>query len=355
MTDQSPYFLEAVHTALSEKRPLFITGNGTKKDICGRACAAVPLSTQEHTGIISYTPSELVITVRAGTLLTDIQNVLDETGQMLSFEPPTFGGQATIGGTFACNSSGPARPWGGSMRDVSLGIRVINGKGEHLRFGGEVLKNVAGYDITRLQSGALGTLGVITEISLKLSPKPKHSETRMFEVDEGTALEIMTAHKQTCSLLTAAFWHKGRLYLRLSGSETATTALARSWGGESVKDAPSLWRDIREFKTPYFDANKPLWRFSVRSSAPPLMDNTEMIIDWAGNQRWLQQGGVHDTTSLQHIAKEAGGHVSLFWGGDRTDEVRQHTCPVTQKIQKCLKEAFDPEAIFNPGRLYSWL
>ncbi|MFC6669826.1 glycolate oxidase subunit GlcE [Marinobacterium aestuariivivens] len=285
----------------------------------GRERSGEPLDVGGHRGILSYEPVELVLTARAGTPLSEIAAALDEQGQMLSFEPPLFGGQATLGGTLACNQSGPARPWWGSVRDQVLGIRLINGLGEQLRFGGQVMKNVAGYDVSRLQAGAMGTLGVITEVSLKVLPRPAATVTLVCEADLAEAVRLMNERAGEPKPLSAACWHDGRLYLRLSGARTAVDATVRQWGGERLEDDQAFWQALRDQRLGFFDEDRPLWRFSIRSSADPLPLDGDWLIDWGGAQRWYR--GDSDRERMEQLAAAAGGQVSLFRGGDRCGEV----------------------------------
>ncbi len=353
MTDISKQLLEQIAAARSDNRALNITGGGSKA-FMGREATGEALEVGAHSGIVSYQPVELVLTARAGTPLTEIEAALDEQGQVLAFEPPRFGGRATIGGTLACNQSGPSRPWAGSVRDQVLGIRLINGRAEHLRFGGQVMKNVAGYDVSRLQAGAMGTLGVITEVSLKVLPKPAETRTLVQQLEADEAIRRMNQYAAAPKPISAACWLDGRLYVRLSGARSAVEATLTQWQGELLEDGDGFWTALREQQLDYFHGDAPLWRFSVRSTAPlaPAADG-HWLIDWGGAQRWLR--GDYDKTELEVLAAESGGHVSLFRGGDRSGEVQHRQPDALQKIHRRLKQSFDPEGIFNPGRLYSWM
>jgi glycolate oxidase FAD binding subunit len=272
---------------------------------------------------------------------------------MLSFEPPHLGENATIGGTLACNLSGPARPWGGSVRDMVLGVRLINGRGEHLRFGGQVMKNVAGYDVARLQAGALGSLGVITEVSLKVLPKPETTISLRFEMEQEAAIRRMNVFAGTPKPISGAVWVGGVLYVRLSGAEDAVQSTYDEWGGDRLPENSTFWTDLREQKLEFFAGSEPLWRLAIRSTAPTLLDGKDILIDWGGGQRWLR--GNHDLSELQLVAERYSGHVTLFKGGDRNKEVRQELSDMQKQIHIGLKRAFDPEGILNPGSLYSWM
>ncbi len=352
MSDISQALIQRVEAARASATPLSIVG-GASKHFMGRKIEAEELGVAEHSGVVAYEPSELVITARAGTTISEIEQVLAEQGQFFSFEPPQYAGQATLGGTLACNQSGPARPWGGAMRDAVLGIRLINGKAEHLRFGGQVMKNVAGYDISRLQSGALGTLGIITEISIKAVPKAAASVTVVYEMSERDALSKMNDLGGKAKPITGCCWLDNKLYVRLAGAEAAVFGTARQWGGETLEDAQVFWSQLREQQLSFFTSEQPLWRFSIRASAPPIACDAPTLIDWGGSQRWVC--GEFDKQEMEQHAHAAGGHVALFRHGDRSGEVFHSVSKPLQDIHKRLKSALDPNAIFNPGRLYSWL
>ncbi|WP_375177448.1 glycolate oxidase subunit GlcE [Marinobacter mobilis] len=354
MADISKQLQDQVLSARDKGSKLNIVGGGSKA-FMGRTPDpdASELNLSGHTGIVDYHPVELVLTVRAGTPLNDIEATLAEQGQTLHFEPPRFGDTDTIGGTLACNLSGPARPWSGSVRDQVLGVRLINGKGEHLKFGGQVMKNVAGYDVSRLQAGAFGTLGVMTEISLKVMPKPAASMTLVREMAVDDVVDYMNVRSAEPKPLSAACWLDGKVYLRLSGAQSAVEATAARWGGEPLDEADAFWQQLRDQQHDFFGGDQPLWRFSVRSTAAQPKLEGQWLIDWAGAQRWFL--GDADKAQMEQLARDAGGQVSLFRGGDRNAEVMHHQPEVLCGVQKRLKNAFDPDAIFNPGRLYSWL
>jgi glycolate oxidase FAD binding subunit len=350
--DCSEQLVAAVAEAASQRQPVYISAGGSKRHILGRNCDAAPLDVSAHSGIIDYQPSELVLTARAGTPLVEILETLHQQGQTLPCEPPLFGGRATLGGTLACNLSGPARPWGGSIRDLVLGLQLINGRAERLNFGGKVMKNVAGYDVSRLQAGAQGTLGVITQISLKVLPLPQRSLTLAFELSAQHALDVMHARAGKPGPLSAACWQEQRLYLRLQGADPAVEQAAREWGGQALEPglADNFWSSLRDMSQAFFNGPEPLWRFSVNPTAAAGLTGEHSIIDWCGAQRWLR--GEHSVATLQQLARGAGGNVSLFAGGNRDGQVLPTPDPVIARLQLRLKQAFDPAGIFNPGRLY---
>lgn len=352
MKDISAELIEQVKQASNDGSKLQIIGGGSK-EFMGRTPEGVPLSLAEHSGIVSYEPIELVLTARAGTPLTEINNTLSEHNQRLAFEPPLFDGRATLGGTLACHLSGPGRPWNGSVRDHILGIRLINGRGEALRFGGQVMKNVAGYDVSRMQAGAMGTLGVISEVSLKVMPKPATTITLKREMNATQAIEEMNRLAGLPNPLTAACWFDNHLYLRLEGARSAVESTVKQWQGMVLEDSDSLWTQLREQQLDYFTGHAPLWRFSVNSHAEHLLPEAGWLLDWGGSLRWLR--GNFAIEALEAMADSMGGQVSLYRGGDRQLDVF-HTQPeVLRALHQRLKYAFDPLGIFNPGRLYSWM
>jgi glycolate oxidase FAD binding subunit len=345
MADQSAALREAIAEAIASHRPVYIRGGDSKRHLCGRACGARALDVGGHRGIVDYQPDELMLSARAGTPLLELEQALAEHDQVLPFEPPHFAGRATLGGTLACNLSGPARPWWGSVRDAVLGVQLITGQAQLLNFGGKVMKNVAGYDVSRLQAGALGTLGLITEVHLKVLPRPQATRTLAFEVSPDQAVETLCRHASQPKPLTGACWVDGRLFLRLAGAERAVEHTAKRWGGETT-DA-RIWQQLRELEHPFFAGDAPLWRLST-APGTPLAEETDQCVDWGGAQRWLR--GDVAARSLP-----AGSQLCLFAGGDRSSEVRGALDPVQQRLQQRLKNAFDPAGIFNPGRLYSWM
>jgi glycolate oxidase FAD binding subunit len=351
--DRSDDIVAALHRARETHRPVYITAGGSKRHSIGRNCGHDELDVSGHRGIIDYQPEELIICARAGTPLDDIIALLQQENQTLSFEPPLFGGRATLGGTLACNLSGPSRPWNGSIRDMVLGVKMFNGRAEPLSFGGKVMKNVAGYDVSRLQAGALGTLGVLDQVCLKVLPKPEKTLTLRYEIAGPRAIAEMIRRAGEPKPLSGAFWCEGELYLRLSGAASAVCHTARQWGGESVDEADVVWEQLREMTLPYFAGDTPLWRFSISPTASFDDQLGPTLVDWGGAQRWLR--GDHHRDLLEKIALDAGGHVTLFRGGDRNSEVRSPLSAVEQALQQRLKHSFDPDGILNPGRLYSWL
>jgi glycolate oxidase FAD binding subunit len=346
-----PALCERVREAAARKAPLRIRGGGTK-DFYGRATGGEAVEMAGYSGIVAYEPRELVLTVRAGTRLSEIEAELDAQRQMLAFEPPRFGAAATIGGTVACGFSGPRRPYAGSARDFVLGARIVNGKGEDLSFGGRVIKNVAGYDVSRLMAGALGTLGVLTELSFKVLPRPAVETTLAFTLDEAKAIEQANRWAGQPLPLSGAAWVDGVLRVRLSGADSAVRAARSKIGGEEDANGASFWSDLREHRLPFFRAGVPLWRLSMPQAAAPLALPHAQLVDWGGAQRWV--AGELDAATVRPAVEKAGGHASRFRNhADAPDVFHPLQAPIL-KIHRRLKEAFDPAGILNPGRLYDF-
>lgn len=351
MHDISPDLAEQVREHHDHKRPLAIRA-GNSKAFYGHAVEADVLDVRAHTGITSYEPTELVLSARCGTSLTDIEAALNERGQMLAFEPPHFASSATLGGCIASGLSGPRRPYSGSARDFVLGMRIINGKGEIMHFGGEVMKNVAGYDVARLMTGALGTLGVILEVSLKVLPRPHAEQSVSLELDEDAAIAHMNKLAGQSLPLSAACHDGSRLHLRVSGSEAAVQAAARQLGGENLADAQNFWTRLREHTHAFFQTDKPLWRLSLAPATPSLPLKGKQLIDWGGAQRWLVSDEADET--IRRSVAQVGGHATLF----RARHGIESFHPLHGKLNELhmnLKLAFDPHCILNPGRMYPQL
>ena len=340
-----------IKDAAAQKRPLCIRGGGSK-DFYGGTLRGDQLSTAGYRGIVEYEPTELVITARAGTRLVEIEAALREKGQMLAFEPPHFGPAATLGGCIAAGLSGPRRAYAGAARDFVLGVRLIDGKGGDLRFGGQVMKNVAGYDVSRLVTGSLGTLGLLTEVSLKVLPVPASETTLHLKRTEAEAVAAMNEWAGKPLPITATAFRDGDLGVRLSGAGSAVEAAANKLGGTVVDPAQAgrFWAGIREQTDPFFAGDAPLWRLSVKPTTPPLGLSGTQLIEWSGALRWLKSGA--DAKSIRDAASRAGGHATLFRGADKSVGAFQPLAPALMKLHRNLKRTFDPAGIFNPGRLY---
>ena len=343
---------QQVQSAVADAEPLCIIGGDTKRHL-GRELIGKIIDVRGYAGVVEYQPTELVITVRAGTSVSELQAILAEHNQALACDPAQFDGKATIGGTLACNQSGPSRPWHGSIRDHVLGIRLINGKGEHLTFGGQVMKNVAGYDVSRLQAGAMGTYGLLTEVSLKVMPKPESSITVRRSVGADAAIRAMSAISMTPVPLSAACWYDDNLYLRLSGPVAVVESAASELQGEVLTEDAIFWTALREQTLPFFDSASELWRFSVRPNSAHVKPEGKWLINWGGAERWL--AGRQDREELEGIAGQHGGEVTWSHGGDRRGERLPSVSAGKRALLTSLKKAFDPAGVFNPGRLYSWM
>jgi glycolate oxidase FAD binding subunit len=352
-------FQDQVRAAASAGRPLRLRGGGSK-DWYGQQLDGDILDTRAHAGIIDYEPTELVITARCGTPLAEIASALAERKQMLAFEPPHFGAGATLGGTIAAGLSGPRRASSGALRDFVLGAKLLDGKGEVLTFGGQVMKNVAGYDVSRLLAGSLGTLGLLLEVSVKVLPLPFAETTLRFDMSEPDAIRRLNEWGGQPLPISASCWIDGVLALRLSGAQAAVDAAVRSLGGAHgghiMPDCPRFWADVREQRHAFFaagsDDNAPLWRLSVPSTAGAIALGPQLI-EWGGAQRWLRADGDAATAErIRSTVTACGGHATLFRGGEKRVGVFQPLAPAIAKIHERLKAGFDPANIFNPGRMY---
>jgi glycolate oxidase FAD binding subunit len=349
MTD-SRSLQERIRAAAEARRPLCIRAGGSK-DFYGGPLEGDLLDVGALSGISDYQPTELVITAKAGTPLVELERILAERGQMLAFEPPRFEGRATFGGAVASGLSGPRRAYCGSVRDYVLGVEMIDGRGQLLRFGGKVIKNVAGFDVSRLMAGSLGTLGVLTEITVKTVPRPRGECTLRFEMDQPRALESMTLWATRPLPLSATAWHDGLLHARLSGAEAAVRTARESLGGELVSGAEEYWEGIREQRLEFLAAAQELWRVSLPADSPTLPIEGRMLIEWGGCLRWLP--GPQDGSALRALATQLGGHAMLYRGPVRPPEGPfQPLSAAMLALHRRLKAALDPQLIFNPGRLY---
>jgi glycolate oxidase FAD binding subunit len=346
---------DRVRAAASQRTPLRIVG-GSTKDFYGQELAGEPFGIGAFNGIVDYDPTELVITARAGTLLSELEQVLAQRGQMLGFEPPYFGDGATLGGCLAAGLSGPRRPYAGAVRDLVLGVRLLDGKGDDLSFGGRVMKNVAGFDVSRLVVGSLGTLGVILEASVKCLPLPRMEATRVFDMPADRALTSVNEWSAMPLPLSATCWCDGRLYVRLSGADTAVAAAARRIGGDPMQGDGQLWNEVRDHRHAFFAADAqsraPLWRLSVRSTAPHVEHGGAQLIEWGGALRWVRPSGTPDAAALRTWARQNGGHATLFRGDDKSLGAFQPLPEAMLGVHLRIKAALDPAGIFNPRRMY---
>jgi glycolate oxidase FAD binding subunit len=361
MEQQLSALIERVREAHAKLTPLEIRGGGSKRFLAPRPATesasrppqvAAPLDVTGYRGVIEYEPTELVLSVRAGTPLMEVRRVLNEGGQMLPFEPPHFAESATIGGCVAAGLSGPRRAYAGSVRDFVLGTRIIDGQGQDLRFGGKVIKNVAGYDVSRLMVGAFGTLGVITEISFKVLPKPAAEATLMFQVDEAIALERMNRWAGQPLPLSATFYDGDCLYVRLSGAASAVAAACKQLGGIPVEAGSPLWESVREQTLKQFQSSLPFWRLSLPSTTPPMHLAGTQVIEWGGALRWLASD--MDAAAIRAAAEKVGGTAMLFRNGGGVPVFHPLKAEIA-RFNEAVKAKFDPAHILNPGRMYASL
>ena len=364
MTQEDPqldHLIDRVRAAQAEGTKLQIQGGNTKA-FYGEAPQGEPLDVTALTGISSYEPTELVVTARCGTPLAELEAALAAKGQCLPFEPPRFASGSTVGGMVAAGLSGPARASNGAVRDYVLGATLLNGKGEVMSFGGQVMKNVAGYDVSRLLAGSLGLLGVILEVSLKVLPVPLATATLRFELDEATAIQRLNEWSAQPLPINASAWWDGTLVLRLRGAQAAVQAAIARLGGETIDPfhASRFWEGLRDQGDEFFqkglaavNGGGTLWRLSLPQTAAPVQLSGEQLIEWGGAQRWWVTAT--PAAAVREAARKAGGHATLFRGKDKSGGVFAPLAPPLDRIHRQLKTAFDPAGVFNPGRLYPGL
>ncbi|HET7363067.1 MAG TPA: glycolate oxidase subunit GlcE [Burkholderiales bacterium] len=340
---------DQIRVAAERAAPLQVRGGGSK-DFYGNEPRGELLDTRSYAGIVDYEPSELVLTARGGTALAEVEAIVGAKGQCLPFEPPHFGA-ATLGGCVAAGLSGPRRAAAGALRDFVLGVKLIDGRGRVLEFGGRVMKNVAGYDVSRLVAGSLGTLGVIAEASVKVLPRPPAERTLRFDMDQTAALDAMNVWAGEPLPISATAWHDGALYVRLAGSPAAVQAATPRLGGAEVGDSMAFWRAIREQTYAFFAGDQPLWRIAVPSAAAPLGLAGNQLLEWNGALRWLRSRA--SAEEVRAAAKRAGGHATLFRARDKSAGAFTPLDPVLLRLHRALKSAFDPAGILNPGRMYA--
>jgi glycolate oxidase FAD binding subunit len=379
MEAQLNSLIDAVCQAAADGRTLRLRGGGSK-DFWGQSLTGEVLSTRDYRGIVSYEPSELVVTVRCGTTLAELEAALAEKGQSLAFEPPHFGDEATVGGMVAAGLSGPARATVGAVRDYILGARFINGLGEHLTFGGQVMKNVAGYDVSRLMAGSWGTLGLITEVSLKVLPVAPAEATLMIAgLAQGPTLDLLHRWGGQPLPLNASAWLRDPtaqpvadyLFVRLRGAVAAVQSAVVKMSADALAlgaqvqamdnvEAAQDWRASTEQTLPFFDAPSAdacLWRLSVPQTAPVLDLPYGQYMEWQGAQRWLWAPASAAAT-VRELAQKVGGHATLFRASakhadaDKAVGVNTPLDAVQQRIQQQLQKQFDPKGVFATGRLH---
>lgn len=362
MNEQDPvlrHWMDRIAAARAAREPLAIQGGGSKA-FYGEAPVGEPFDTRALRGISAYEPSELVITARAGTPLAELEAVLAERGQLLPFEPPRFTDGGTVGGMVAAGLAGPARWMAGGVRDHVLGASLLSGRGELLQFGGQVIKNVAGYDVSRLLAGSMGILGVICEVSLKVLPRPPAQLTLRFDCDQTDALRLLNTWAGQALPLHASAWWRGTLVLRLAGAAPAVQAAATRLGGERLDAAlaQGFWTGLRDHTDEFFgeaatalSQGAVLWRVSLPATAPQLDLPGDVLIEWGGSQRWLITR--EPAAAVRTAAQACGGEATVMRGRvEPPTSVMAPLSPVLMRLHQQLKVAFDPDRVFNPGRLY---
>ena len=381
MPDSNPmiaHFREQILQAANDHTPLSIEGSGSKSWY-GNANKYTKLNTQSYAGILEYQPEELVITACAGTPLKEIEAALIEKNQMLAFEPPYFGESATFGGAIAAGLAGPNRMSVGNLRDFVLGVRMMDGKGQDLAFGGKVMKNVAGYDISRLLPGSLGTLGLLLEASVKVLPRQAATASLRCSIPQARALTLLNQWAGQPLPLSASCWigsghtqNDGELTIRLSGAAAAVNSAIALIGAEinatllEEATANTFWNDLREQKLSVFtdlNSNETLYRLALPAACGPLaIDQVhgEIVLEWHGQQRWIKAPGDEQMFSaIKALAQVHGGHASRFRQGSAVDLTYQrftllseqpHQAPL-EAVQNRLRSAFDPAGVFATSRL----
>jgi len=354
VADAVQSFADRVRAAAAAGARLRLCGGGTK-DFYGGALEGEPLDTRAHAGVVRYDPTELVITARSGTPLAQLEATLVEQNQMLAFEPPHFardGRGATLGGCVAAGLSGPRRVAAGALRDYVLGAVLLDGRARVMRFGGEVMKNVAGYDVARLLAGSLGTLGVLLEVSLKVLPRPVEELSLRLELSQAAAIAQLNAWGGQPLPISASAWCDGQLQLRLSGAAAAVRAARSVIGGEALDRAAAtaFWESVREQTHAFFAGEAPLWRLALPSTAAPLALTAVPFMEWGGALRWIRtQPG---DPNPREAAARAGGNATLFRAQDKSMGAFAPLDAVSTRLHRGLKAAFDPSGIFNRGRMY---
>jgi glycolate oxidase FAD binding subunit len=369
-------FREQILHAAKNKTPLSIEGGATKSWY-GNANTYTKLDTRTYSGILEYQPEELVITACAGTPLKEIEAALKEKNQVLAFEPPHFGEHATFGGAIAAGLAGPGRISVGNFRDFVLGTRILDGKGQDLSFGGQVMKNVAGYDVSRLMPGSMGTLALLLEASVKVLPRPAATATLRCHISQEKALRTLNEWAGQPLPLSASCWigngtGEGQLTIRLAGAAAAIKAaipLMSSLVNASEVDPQSaevFWNDLREHKLPSFEniaADQTLYRLALPAACGPLIisgASNEIVLEWHGQQRWIKAAGDEATfTLIKKLATSHGGHATRFKQGMNVNPAFQRFTVLGEQahskalelVQERLRSAFDPAGVFATNRL----
>lgn len=366
---------QQVLAAANAGQPVRLRAGGTK-DWYGQHLQGEVLDTRALSGIVAYQPAELVVTARCGTPLQELEAALAAQGQMLAFEPPHFGGsgqQATVGGMLAAGLAGPRRLACGGVRDFVLGVQILDGRGQFLNFGGQVMKNVAGYDVARMMAGALGTLGIVLQASFKVLPCPAAQASLRFTMNQQESTLAVNQWLGQALPISASCWQDGELMVRLSGARAAVQEAKARLGGSLLDQAAgqAFWLALREQQLPFFtgvtDPRTQLWRVALPALAPALEFPGPQLIEWGGAQRWLQvtpaseaneatesseaSAAASVATRLREQASALGGHATLFRAAAKRVPVFQAPAPALAALQKRVQACFDPARIFNPGRI----
>jgi glycolate oxidase FAD binding subunit len=360
-TDWLAHAAAIIREANTQSRSLEITGSGSKAFYGHPVHADQTLSTLAYAGIVDYDPTELVVVVRSGTLIKDLESVLAEAHQMLAFEPPRFDGKGSVGGMMATGLSGPRRMTAGAAKDFVLGMTVLDSLATPMRYGGTVMKNVAGYDLSRLHTGALGTLGLIVDISLKVLPMPPAEETICFSVSAEESIQWTNAWLGQPLPISATSWANGQLAVRLSGAVAAVTSAREKLGGErmAADQAKAFWSSLRDQQDSFFQISptspQALWRVALPSVTPHLAGlGGQQWIEWAGACRWVRTD--LPAPEIRQMVQSHGGHATLFRRGlndrQQTDSAFTSLSTSIHKIHQRIKHELDPNRIFNRGRLY---
>jgi len=390
--------VEAVHWAVNAGEPLEVVGRGSKRGLGRPVQAGHGLDLSRLDGITLYEPEELVLSARAGTPLAAIEAALEERRQMLAFEPadlgPLLGGQAgagSIGGVLACNLSGPRRIKAGAARDHFLGVSAVSGRGELFKSGGRVVKNVTGYDLCKLLCGSYGTLGVMTDVTVKVLPRPEKTYTvLLLGLDDAAAGEAMaralgSPHEVSgAAHLPAALAAKSKVSY-VSGAGAAVTAIRLEGPGPSVEyrcaalrrelsdlgateelhsqNSLALWRELRDVQ-PFVDTfDHAVWKISVAPTAGPgvvaEIAHGDAFYDWGGGLVWLAlpSGGDGGAARVRQAVAKVGGHATLVRAPLelRAAAVFQPQDAAAAALTRRIKDGFDPQGILNPGRMYPGL
>jgi glycolate oxidase FAD binding subunit len=358
-------FQEQIQSAITNQSTINITGGNTKHWY-GDIAHGITLNTSSYQGILDYQAEELVITVCAGTPLKEVESTLAKKNQYFAFDPPHFGPGATIGGMIAAGLAGPGRGQYGGLRDYVLGIKIMDGRGEILSFGGKVMKNVAGYDVSRLLPGSLGTIALLLEVSIKVLPRPSKTQTLQFHIPQAQAIVQMNTWASQPLPLSASAWignsSEGQLWMRLSGANAAVEAaiikMNQPVSGHIVPEdeAATFWESIKEQQHSFFTgSDDPLWRFAIEPLSAPLPLENPTLIEWYAGQRWVK--GPLLESQAQQMAQQYGGHATLFRGEKLKNtsvftplSFNPLTAPL-EIIQQRIRQTFDPHGIFNTGRM----